>query len=73
MNPIFRQSQQANGIQQILKAGNPKQQVMNMLRSMNATQRQQVQNLLPQAQAMASRFGINNFDSVASEINKMII
>ena len=43
-----------------------------MIQNMSPDKRHRIADMLPKARAMASRFGINDFDSVATEINKIL-
>lgn len=43
-----------------------------MIQHMSPDKRHIIADMLPKARAMASRFGINDFDSVATEINKIL-
>ena len=75
MNPIFKQRQmnQQGSLQQFLNnVKDPRQQVMSMIQNMSPDKRHMIADMLPKARAMASRFGINDFDSVATEINKIL-
>lgn len=74
MNPIFKQRQmnQQGNLQQFLNnVKDPKQQVMTMIQHMSPDKRHMIHDMLPKARAMAGKFGIN-FDSVATEINKIL-
>lgn len=76
MNPIFQKMQQQQGQQQpnlnaLFSIKNPKDYVLNTLGNMSPQQLQKVQSMLPMAQRIAQKSGIN-LDVATNAINNFI-
>lgn len=77
MNPIFQkmqqhqQGQQQPNLNALFSIKNPKDYVLNALSNMSPQQLQKVQSMLPMAQRIAQKSGIN-FDVATNEINNLI-
>ena len=77
MNPIFQkmqqhqQGQQQPNLNALFSIKNRKDYVLNALSNMSPQQLQKVQSMLPMAQRIAQKSGIN-FDVATNEINNLI-
>lgn len=77
MNPIFQkmqqhqQGQQQPNLNALFSIKNPKDYVLNALGNMSPQQLQKVQSILPMAQRIAQKSGIN-LDVATNEINNLI-
>ena len=77
MNPIFQKMQQHQQVQQqpnlnaLFSIKNPKDYVLNALGNMSPQQLQKVQSMLPMAQRIANKSGIN-LDVATNAINNFI-
>ena len=77
MNPIFQkmqqhqQGQQQPNLNALFSIKNPKDYVLNALGSMSPEQLKKVQSMLPMAQRIAQKSGIN-LDVATNEINNFI-
>ena len=77
MNPIFQKMQQRQQGQQqpnlnaLFSIKNPKDYVLNALGNMSPQQLQKVQSMLPMAQRIAQKSGIN-LDVATNAINNFI-
>ena len=74
MNPIFQkmqQRQQQPNLNALFSIKNPKDYVLNALGSMSPEQLKKVQSMLPMAQRIAQKSGIN-FDVFSYAINNFI-
>ena len=76
MNPIFQKMQQRQQEQQpnlnaLFSIKNPKDYVLNALGNMSPQQLQKVQSMLPMAQRIAQKSGIN-LDVATNAINNFI-
>lgn len=77
MNPIFQkmqqhqQGQQQPNLNALFSIKNPKDYVLNALGNMSPQQLQKVQSMLPMAQRIAQKSGIN-LDVATNEINNFI-
>ena len=76
MNPIFQKMQQRQQEQQpnlnaLFSIKNPKDYVLNALGNMSPQQLQKVQSMLPMAQRIAQKSGIN-LDVATNSINNFI-
>ena len=77
MNPIFQkmqqhqQGQQQPNLNALLSIKNPKDYVLNALGNMSPQQLQKVQSMLPMAQRIAQKSGIN-LDVATNAINNFI-
>ena len=77
MNPIFQKMQQHQQVQQqpnlnaLFSIKNPKDYVLNALGNMSPQQLQKVQSMLPMAQRIAQKSGIN-LDVATNAINNFI-
>ena len=77
MNPIFQKMQQRQQEQQpnlnaLFSIKNPKDYVLNALGNMSPQQLQKVQSMLPMAQRIAQKSGIN-LDVATNAINNIIM
>ena len=77
MNPIFQkmqqhqQGQQQPNLNALFSIKNPKDYVLNELGSMSPEQLKKVQSMLPMAQRIAQKSGIN-LDVATNAINNLI-
>lgn len=77
MNPIFQkmqqhqQGQQQPNLNALFSIKNPKDYVLNALGNMSPEQLKKVQSMLPMAQRIANKSGIN-LDVATNEINNFI-
>lgn len=77
MNPIFQkmkqhqQGQQQPNLNALFSIKNPKDYVLNALGNMSPQQLQKVQSMLPMAQRIANKSGIN-LDVATNAINNLI-
>ena len=77
MNPIFQkmqqhqQGQQQPNLNALFSIKNPKDYVLNALGNMSPQQLQKVQSMLPMAQRIAQKSGIN-LDVATNAINNFI-
>lgn len=77
MNPIFQkmqqhqQGQQQPNLNTLFSIKNPKDYVLNALGNMSPQQLQKVQSMLPMAQRIAQKSGIN-LDVATNAINNFI-
>ena len=74
MNPIFQkmqQGQQQPNLNTLFSIKNPKDYVLNALGSMSPEQLKKVQSMLPMAQRIAQKSGIN-LDVATNAINNLI-
>lgn len=77
MNPIFQkmqqhqQGQQQPNLNELFSIKNPKDYVLNALGNMSPQQLQKVQSMLPMAQRIAQKSGIN-LDVATNAINNLI-
>lgn len=77
MNPIFQkmqqhqQGQQQPNLNALFSIKNPKDYVLNTLGNMSPQQLQKVQSMLPMAQRIAQKSGIN-LDVATNAINNFI-
>lgn len=77
MNPIFQkmqqhqQGQQQPSLNALFSIKNPKDYVLNALGNMSPQQLQKVQSMLPMAQRIANKSGIN-LDVATNAINNFI-
>ncbi len=77
MNPIFQkmqqhqQGQQQPNLNALFSIKNPKDYVLNALGNMSPQQLQKVQSMLPMAQRIANKSGIN-LDVATNAINNFI-
>ena len=74
MNPIFQkmqQGQQQPNLNALFSIKNPKDYVLNVLGSMSPEQLKKVQSMLPMAQRIAQKSGIN-LDVATNAINNLI-
>ena len=77
MNPIFQkmqqhqQGQQQPNLNALFSIKNPKDYVLNALGNMSPEQLKKVQSMLPMAQRIAQKSGIN-LDVATNEINNFI-
>lgn len=78
MNPIFQkmqqhqQGQQQPNLNALFSIKNPKDYVLNALGNMSPEQLKKVQSMLPMAQRIAQKSGIN-LDVATNEINNLIM
>lgn len=78
MNPIFQKMQQGQQVQQqpnlnaLFSIKNPKDYVLNALGNMSPEQLKKVQSMLPMAQRIAQKSGIN-LDVATNAINNLIM
>ena len=74
MNPIFQkmqQGQQQPNLNALFSIKNPKDYVLNALGNMSPEQLKKVQSMLPMAQRIAQKSGIN-LDVATNAINNLI-
>ena len=74
MNPIFQkmqQGQQQPNLNALFAIKNPKDYVLNALGNMSPEQLKKVQSMLPMAQRIAQKSGIN-LDVATNAINNLI-
>ena len=74
MNPIFQkmqQGQQRPNLNALFSIKNPKDYVLNALGNMSPEQLKRVQSMLPMAQRIAQKSGIN-LDVATNAINNLI-
>ena len=77
MNPIFQkmqqhqQGQQQQNLNELFSIKNPKDYVLNALGNMSPEQLKKVQSMLPMAQRIAQKSGIN-LDVATNAINNFI-
>ena len=74
MNPIFQkmqQGQQQPNLNALFSIKNPKDYVLNALGDMSPEQLKKVQSMLPMAQRIAQKSGIN-LDVATNAINNLI-
>ena len=75
MNPIFQkmqQGQQRPNLNALFSIKNPKDYVLNALGNMSPEQLKKVQSMLPMAQRIAQKSGIN-LDVATNAINNLIM
>ena len=74
MNPIFQKMQQHQqpNLNALFSIKNPKDYVLNALGSMSPEQLKKVQSMLPMAQRIAQKSGIN-LDVATNAINNLVM
>ena len=76
MNSIFShimksQPAQQDSLKSILSTQNPRERALQAIANMSREQRSRFQAMMPMAYQLANKFGIHNFDTVATEINNL--
>lgn len=65
------QPAQQGSLENILSTQNPRDSALQAIASMSKEQRSRFQAMMPMAYQLANKFGIRNFDTVATEINNL--